>query len=256
MNDWVDFRFNKHYQVKEEIISTDIYKKILGINSPSEDLNIDIKFPSFKYLFKNKLLARVNEEILNDVFSKLSPEISDYSFEYEVLQDNPQFLTIKFDSFTFYKGSLNGDNSIGSINIDIKNNRYIEFFDIFDANKNSQDEIKEIILEKIEEKCSGVLKEKFIKNSYIPRFILDKEKIHFLFSEYEVTAGFCGALSVEVPYSELVDFFRKDSVFSPLLKLTGNWTAERNKYKSPYYNLEKNNERTDSLRSIFLNQKN
>jgi hypothetical protein len=68
--------------------------------------------------------------------------------------------------------ALNGDGSLGSINIDLKNKSYIEFYDIFDVKKGPIKTIKEKLHGKLIENCGGIFEDKFYNETYIPRLVL------------------------------------------------------------------------------------
>lgn len=226
------FKLEKFYWIDEEILNINISSNGLSeiVKTDDQETVYKLKYPVFKQLLKTEIFDKINFDIKNMVSEYSTQDFGSISFEYKVELENESLLSISFKNSYFLNGSMNDDNSIGSINVDLKNKKYIEFFDIFDYKKDSQDEIKKLIIEKINKECIND-ETLFYKNSYMPRFILTKNYIYFIFSEYEITIGACGSQMASLSYNEIAPYIKKDGPLGSLTSSLGSWEAHSFKYK-------------------------
>lgn len=224
--DYVD----NHYSVVEKQLSEEVFRKHTGKGLQDSGLHIEVSYPEITSIFDNPAFEQANTEIMESIISNLKPNLIDLLRKYSISLQNNRVLSITFESYSYYQGAFNGDGSYGSINIDLKNDTFIEFFDVFDVRKQPVKEVKVILKSHIEDGC--IMKDKWNDDRYIPRFSLTDKGVLFLFSEYEATIGACGHSTVEVPYRELGMYIRKDGPIGHEFKASANWDGREHKKNS------------------------
>jgi hypothetical protein len=215
------------YSIHEELLSNEMFSKNTGKNITDPGLSIKVVYPHIKSLMSKSIFQQANKEIIDSIVSNLKPDVIDLLRKYSITMKNDRVLSIMFESYSYYQGALNGDGSFGSINIDLKNDQFIEFFDVFDVRKNPVIEIKRILRKKLDERC--ILDDHLNSERYIPRFSLSENEVIFLFSEYEATAGFCGHFTIGIPYDDVSSYIRKDGTVGSKFKASANWDGREHK---------------------------
>nr|WP_321513831.1 DUF3298 domain-containing protein [uncultured Pseudodesulfovibrio sp.] len=219
LNRSYDYIYSK-YWIETESLSNQIFHKFTGKDITDDDLKIEVTYPIIRSLIGRPIFDQTNEELLASIAGNLNNDIIAFNASFDISMHNDRILSILFDRYTYYHLAMNGDGSYGSINIDIRSNRYIEFYDVFDIKKNPLSKIKEILFYKLKD-C--LLDEYYLNQDYIPRFAFSNTGVIFIFSEYEVTVGACGHLKVEIPYDEIGVFLRKDGPLGDKFKPTAKW---------------------------------
>ena len=128
--------------------------------------------------------------------------------------------------------------SIIAINIDPSEEKSIDFFDIFDARRNALAEIKNKIRKGIKSKNCEYFSEFLNNPSFIPRFFIKTDSIEFIFSQYEVSPGYCGSFTVDIPLKEVLEFLRRDGPLGYILSPTGSWIARDYFLKAIFEDIE------------------
>lgn len=235
---------SKKYSIESIKVDLEKLGPQLSIDAESAEFKSSVTYPQFSAVIDKDVFRRANAEILDSVNSYLTSNTQGIRYDYEVATKNSRIASLYLNIWYMDKRRWNQDGYYGSINIDIKNRTYIEFYDLFDVRKGSLDAIKDILRYKL---CddpieSDVFRERFISNSYIPKFAIGENEIIFLFSEYEVTPGVCGHLQVKVPISTLSDYLRKDGVLGEKASTSNTWKA-RNYLREWIQEFNKKNER-------------
>ncbi|MEH2922417.1 DUF3298 domain-containing protein [Samsonia erythrinae] len=215
-------------------------EKESGITFNHDEANIQVNYPQLTYLLPNKFLAGINQEIENNVMSYINEYLLEYHVDHEIGLLSENMVSLRINQYYYYKGALNGDNSQFAINLQPGDDRIIDFFDIFDARRDALNEIKALITDKIGEVCEyGIFADKLEKPGFIPRFFMTPDTINFIFSEYEITPGVCGGVTVKISYDELIDYIRNDGPLGQLKPQAGAWTAGEHFINSMMINMGK-----------------
>ncbi len=215
---------NERISFDEVIVDDNQINQFMNGKFNDTKREIKIRYPQIDYILPNDFLEQINNEITYYSLNCITEDLLEYNLNYTEGLVLPNLLSLRVDQYYYYHMAANGNASIFTINIDPKTNRYIDF-DIFDARKNSLEEIKKTIHQKINSSCGGFVEDKLYKASYIPRFFLKSESIVFVFSEYEITPGVCGSVDVEIYYKEVLRFIKHDGALGMLAPASGDWQA-------------------------------
>lgn len=199
----------------------------LNLDEDAAEFKSSVTYPKFSALINTDVFTRANTEILDSVNSYLTENTQGIRYDYDVTIKTSKVASLYLDIWYMDKRRWNQDGYYGAINIDIEKRTYIEFYDLFDVRKGALEAVKDILRYEL---CADpiqndVFRERFISNSYIPKFSIGENEIVFLFSEYEVTPGACGHLKVKIPISTLSEYLRKDGVLGGLASTSNTWKA-------------------------------
>jgi hypothetical protein len=220
---------DQQYWIREKVLSNEVFRKYTGKSMIDNGLNIEVVYPQIKPLFVKSIFLHANKEITDSIVSNLKPDLVELTSKYSITMRSDRILSIIFESYSYYQSAFNGDGSFGSINIDLRSNQFIDFFDVFDLRKGPVEEIKKLLRKKLDDDC--VLDDRLESEKYIPRFALTEREITFLFSEYEVTIGACGHFTIRIPYEEVAGYIRKDGPVGDKFKAITNWDGREHKKK-------------------------
>ncbi|WP_163007953.1 RsiV family protein [Pseudomonas viridiflava] len=186
----------------------------------------EIKYPAIKYILPNEFLARINEDVKFNVVRFLRPGLLQYDITHEIGIVSPQFISFRIHQYYYYQGAANGNASEFTYNIDPVNKKNIDFFDVFDVRRNAFLGIKTLLLKGVSNQCdSGVFPKTYDDASFVPRFFINKNAVDFVFSEYEVTPGYCGSFIVSIPFQDLQKYIRADGPLGSYVRPSGEWEA-------------------------------
>ena len=216
----------KQYWITETNLKNSVFKEYTGKNMDTKPLEIKASILKINSIFKRQIFNQANKEIFDTLKSNLKPNVFELRRENQISLKNKRILSIIFKNYSYYEGAFNGDGSYGAINIDLKNDQHIEFYDLFDIKKNPLNSVKKILREHLT--CS-IFESKYDDNQYIPRFALSEKEVIFLFSEYEVSPGICGYYTVKIAYELLGSLIRKDGPIGNKFNSTGNWDGREHK---------------------------
>lgn len=187
---------------------------------------INVSYPAVNYIIPNDFLEGINKEVESSILEYLSSGLLEYNVDYEVGVVTSEVISFKVYQYYYYKGAANGNASEFAYNFDPLRKLNFDFFDVFDARRNALNGLKKIIAKKIKAVCeSGVFYEFFNESSFIPRFFIKNEGVDFVFSEYEVTPGYCGSFAISVGYDELSSYLKRDGPLGRMAPASGQWEA-------------------------------
>ena len=217
--------YSNNYDVMTVVPGRHVFDELMPRTYEERKEDINVSYPRISYLFTNRFYEGLNREIENNALSYLGEDLYQYEFSYRIGLQNDDLLSIKIMQYYYYYPALNGNASIFSINVEPSNSRVIDFFDVFDARRDALTQIKDMIAEEFPKNCD-VWDDIFNKNNYIPRFFVHKYGVEFIFSEYEITPGFCGSFIVDLKYEKLISDINPNGPLGKILPATGEWQAE------------------------------
>ncbi|WP_303852537.1 RsiV family protein [Seleniivibrio woodruffii] len=171
-----------------------------------DDADIKISAPVIKSLLHRKIFKEANsipKEVIKPFVSKDTVYLS---LSYDVMRADDRYVGILLRRSSYFRRAAHGDSSVTPVNIDIRNNRFVEFYDVFDKTKDPLPSVKSIIKNKIGNDCP--LFDTLDSEGFVPRFVLKEGGIDFVFSKYEITPGYCDSFEVNIPYASLNGLLR------------------------------------------------
>lgn len=231
---------SEQYDIYEVQPSPKLMNEQMSGNYTERQNDISISYPQISSYVGNDFYDILNSEIEASALGYLTENLYEYSFSYSVGLAGKHLLSIKMNQYYYYYPAANGNRSTFAINVDPLGSRVIDFFDVFDARRDSLNEIKSLLRSKFDKQCA-IFEEKYQQSSYVPRFFINEEGVEFLFSEYEVTPGVCGSFGVNIPFEKLVSYIKVDGPLGVLVPATGKWQAEEHFLESFTLQIQKYN---------------
>lgn len=219
------------YWISEEHISREQARILSGISLDTELKEYELKYPRIKTIVPNEFARSVNDKLVSLSLSMLRPESYSHTVDYRVTLDSGGMLSIVMRAFVYYDRALNPSESIFSFNVDMRRGNYIDLFDIFRGGYQAIDAVKQVLRPYVDEKCDSVFDIAYYDDEFVPRFALHDEYIEFIFSEYEVAPGFCGAFSALVPYQEFSRLIDYGGPLADKAYPVGAWNAEERRWE-------------------------
>lgn len=122
-----------------------------------------------------------------------------------------------------FQGGAHGDSHINYYVYNLNNGEKISLYNIF--KETSTERLTDIILKKLDVYCRDVKNEPMDdliteKDSVKPNenFYITNGGIGFFYNTYEIAAYVAGSFEIFIPYSEIKDLIRSDSIVSQFLK--------------------------------------
>lgn len=215
------------FWISTQSLSEDYFHRYTGRSLHDTALKIEVEYPRIRSLVQSAVVAHANEEIRESIADNLKPDVLILQSSFSTLVNDGQILSLLFKRYTFYRGAFNGDGSYGALNISVRDNRFIEFYDVFDIRSAPLLQVKALLQSRLERSCP--LGNRMANEGYVPRFAISDSALVFLFSEYEVTAGACGAFTVAISYKDLGPLMRQDGPLGSKYIASGHWDGRENK---------------------------
>lgn len=140
-----------------------------------------------------------------------------FSLSYEIANLTDNIYSSEIHTSKWYREGNTPYNKIFTYNYDFKNHKVINFTDLF-INPNIIDKLSTVILNKLKDKYrrdkdgfDGGLKDLQLRNN--TKFLLNKDGLEILFSQYEIADRPTGEPRVLIPYNEIKDLLSPDYVF-------------------------------------------
>jgi len=170
--------------------------------------DVKISAPVIKSLIPRKIFKQANEIPDGLIKPFITKETVYLSLSYDVLLADSRYISMLLHRSSYFDRAAHGDSSVTPVNIDIRNNRFIGFYDIFDKTKDPLPAVKKLIKNKIGDTCP--LFDTLDSADFVPRFALKKGAVDFVFSKYEITPGYCDSFEVNIPMTALEGLLRSD----------------------------------------------
>lgn len=140
-----------------------------------------------------------------------------FSLSYEIANLTDNIYSLEIHTSKWYREGNAPNNQIFIYNYDFKNHKVISFTDLF-TDSELIDRLSAITLNKLKDKYRGVegefdngLKDLQLRNN--TKFLLKKDGIEILFSQYEIGDRPTGEPRVIIPYREIRDLLSPDYIF-------------------------------------------
>ncbi|EPQ9972214.1 MULTISPECIES: RsiV family protein [Vibrio] len=231
---------SEQYDIYEVQPSPKMMNDQMSGNYYERQSDISISYPQISSYLDNDFFEILNSEIEASALGYLAENLYEYSFSYSVGITGKHLLSVKMNQYYYYYSAANGNSSTFAINIDPLGSRVIDFYDVFDARRDSLNGIKSLLRSKLDKQCA-IFEEKYQQSSYVPRFFINEEGVEFLFSEYEVTPGVCGSFGINISFEKLVSYIKVDGPLGVLVPATGKWQAEEHFLDSITLQIQKHN---------------
>ncbi|WP_420390983.1 hypothetical protein [Marinobacter sp.] len=219
------------YWVSEKSMSKEEAIRRADIFLENEIEEFDISYPKITTILPNRFFQSFNSDMERVAFGHLNERSRLHILNYRVTRNSGGILSLVIESDVYYHLNLNQSSSLTAINIDIKNERYLDLMDFFRGEYGSINYAKNIIRRFVEKRCASIFDSAYHDPTYIPRFALHDEHFEFIFSEYEVTPGVCGSFSVDVPYQEFSRLIDYGGPLADKAYPVGAWNAESHRWK-------------------------
>ncbi|WP_418186015.1 RsiV family protein [Aliarcobacter vitoriensis] len=223
------FNFNDE-TIKNEITNDEIKRKYNKFN---------IVYPQIDSFIINNYIHDINQEIKDNILDAYQENLFEYTGEYEIGVVTPHLLSLKWYQYTYYYSAINGNASVFAFNIVPNKKQSLEFFDIFDARLDALKNVKEMIKNKHMSENGCDFFDRFESTNFVPRFFIKNDGIEFIFSEYEVSPGVCGSMSVFLEHHRLENNYRQDGPLGIFIKNTRTWDASNHFINSVMSSYEK-----------------
>ena len=186
--------------------------RVKFVNEKDNELEISIKYPSFKYRKLNKRIKYI--------INKYSREIKNTSFDdnyhiYTLYIDYKEYKYKDYISLVFYSelflGGAHPNHYIDTVIYNTKNNFFININDLINIDKNILIKLSNISREKL-------LRNKVLRNSDVKEMLMDgtspktdnfkkialtDEGIIIFFERYQIAPYYFGDYNILIPYSKL-----------------------------------------------------
>lgn len=174
----------------------------------ADDAEVKISAPVIKSLLHGKIFREANripKEVIKPFVSKDTVYLS---LSYDVLRADDRYIGMVLRRSSYFRRAAHGDSSVTPVNIDIRNNRFVGFYDVFDKTRDPLPAVKRLIKNKIGNDCP--LFDTLDSTGFVPRFVLKKGGVDFIFSKYEITPGYCDSFDINIPNVALKGLLRAD----------------------------------------------
>ena len=208
----------------------------------------NIVYPQIDSFIINNYIHNINQEIKDNILDAYQENLLEYTGKYEIGVVTPHLLSLKWYQYTYYYPALNGNASVFAFNIVPNKKQSLEFFDIFDARLDALDNVKEMIKDKHMSENGCDFFDRFESTNFVPRFFIKDDGIEFIFSEYEVSPGVCGSMSVFLEHYRLENNYRQDGPLGIFIKNTRTWDASNHFINSVMSLYEKEIAKTNETR--------
>lgn len=180
--------------------------EIDNIDSISKNL-IELEVEEFKTLVKDSSTEDKNYK-------------SELSIDYETYQFSDNIVSIKFTILKSMPYYAHPDIKIITKVYDLENKKLIELSDIME--NNYLEKVSELVVDYFnttehykEHTYTDMFKNGLLPNlSNYSNFLLEEDKITFIFQRYQLFSGSLGMPTVEIPYSELEDYLNSKFIDS------------------------------------------
>ena len=172
--------------------------RVKFVNEKDNELEISIKYPSFKYRKLNKRIKYI--------INKYSREIKNTSFD-----DNYHIYTLYIFYSELFLGGAHPNHYIDTVIYNTKNNSFININDLINIDKNILIKLSNISREEL-------LRNKVLSNSDVKEMLMDgtspktdnfkrlaltDEGIIIFFERYQIAPYYFGDYNILIPYSKL-----------------------------------------------------
>ena len=170
--------------------------RVKFVNEKDNELEISIKYPSFKYRKLNKRIKYI--------INKYSREIKNTSFDdnyhiYTLYIDYKEYKYKDYISLVFYSelflGGAHPNHYIDTVIYNTKNNSFININDLINILRNkvlSNSDVKEMLMDGTSPKTDN-----------FKRLALTDEGIIIFFERYQIAPYYFGDYNILIPYSKL-----------------------------------------------------
>lgn len=199
------------------------YPQFYESTGKKSQLNKEIELMVFDKKSDSKTYFSTNEKEYQTYFKK-TPEDEKHSWtdweEVILIINSPHIISAIHSDFEHKSGGAIGYGNNVGFNYDFEKGKKISFEELFDSNK----------LDTLQAKLTNQYKQHFhitslkengINGEYIPistNFYIAKEGIVFLYQRFEHNGIGGGGMRIEIPYCQLIDVLREESVIKKHLK--------------------------------------
>lgn len=186
--------------------------KVKSINETSNELEISIKYPYYKYRKLNKEIKKITNKYAKEIRS--TPFNDNYHI-YTLYIDYKEYKYNNYISLVFYSelflGGAHPNHYIDTIIYDIKSNTFFNINNLIKLNKNILNELSKISREELSKNKilnSSDTKDMLLEGTTpsrdnFKRFVLTNEGIIIFFERYQIAPYFFGDYNILIPYNKL-----------------------------------------------------
>lgn len=142
---------------------------------------------------------------------------------YNIALANNEIISLIFSNYVF-TGGAHGSTAISTVNYDLKDNREIEFGELFQPSSDYLKIISDYSINDLKPRLGDMSDAEWIGKGAAPEasnfssWSLTKKGLLITFGQYQVAPYAAGLQTVVVPYAKLQDVLKKDGVIAKLAK--------------------------------------
>lgn len=207
--------FDKNYVIDQKDYSINFKYPLLNESVHASNGNFN-EFISNYYVNIKKTISDIQaSKMLCDSIEAL--EFREERFiDYKIYIINDQLLSVLFYKENFYSGAMHPSYSFDCFNFDLNKGVFMTYEDFF--NQGSEDELLNIINEKIQEKiqnselyydCWALSASDFFESKN--NFVLNDTYIEFYFDDCVMCPSYTGSYSIQLPLVDLLSVLKKSN---------------------------------------------